>query len=394
MLMQNAEQAIQTLGALKSMGVTISLDDFGTGYSSLAYLKRFPLDAVKVDRSFVRDIVADSDDASITRAVITMAHHLKLKVVAEGVETAEQLALLISHQCDVIQGYFFSRPIPAEVMERLLQCGKQLPTHLLRSGTRKPMALFVAVDDGNEVIAMLERDGHRVCVAADADAALQWFSGNLADVLVCGAPGEHLDTLAVIEQVAALQPQCERILLVDNEQWQGKIVADMVGAGLVQRVLHRPVAPLVFHQTVEEALQRRHISDEYSRLSHEIQIAERALVKTEQERRRLEKENRELHAAENRGFAILQEVIAALPMPILGFDENGMIAMVNEAVTQEFADRALIIGSALSEVLPEIAVVGETEMMVVNSVAYRCVWRQASLGGDSRGQLLILQRDK
>lgn len=84
MLMQNAESATRVLADLKAMGVTLSLDDFGTGYSSLAYLKRFPLDAVKVDRSFVQDITADADDASITRAVITMAHHLKLKVVAEG----------------------------------------------------------------------------------------------------------------------------------------------------------------------------------------------------------------------------------------------------------------------------------------------------------------------
>lgn len=393
MLMQNAEQAIHTLGGLKAMGVTISLDDFGTGYSSLAYLKRFPLDAVKVDRSFVRDIVADSDDASITRAVITMAHHLKLKVVAEGVETAEQLAMLISHQCDVIQGYFFARPMPVEAMEILLQNGEHLPSHLLRSGTRKPMALFVAVDGCNEVISLLERDGHRVCVAADADAALQWFSGNLADVLVCGAPRKGFDALTVIERVAALQPQCERILLVDDKQWHRKKVAEMAGSGLVQRILHAPVDPLAFRHTVEEALLRRHISDEYSRLSHEVEVAERALVRTEQERRRLETENIELQALENRGFAILQEVISALPLPIFGLDEYAMIAMVNEAAAEEFANRQLVIGSSLNEVLPEVPAIGEVKRVEINGVAYLCVWRQASLGGSARGQLLILQRN-
>jgi PAS domain-containing protein len=302
--------------------------------------------------------------------------------------------MLISHQCDVIQGYFFSRPLPVEEMEKLLQSGQHLPPHLLRSGTRKPMALFVAVDGCNEVISMLERDGHRICVANDADAALQWFSGNLADVLVCGAPRKDFDALAVIKRVALLQPQCERILLADDKQWHRKKVAEMAGAGLVQRILHAPVDPLAFRQTVEEALQRRHISDEYSRLSHEVEVAERALVKTEQERRRLEIENIELLAVENRGFVILQEVIAALPLPILGFDENGMIAMVNEAAADEFADRMLVIGSALSEVLPELPAIGDARLMKINGIAYQCIWRQANLGGSARGQLLILQRDK
>ena len=393
MLMQNAEQAIQILSGLKKKGVTISLDDFGTGYSSLAYLKRFPLDAVKVDRSFVRDIVADSDDASITRAVITMAHHLKLKVVAEGVETAEQLAMLISHQCDVIQGYFFARPLPVEEMERLLRSGEHLPTHLLRSGTRKPMALFVAVDGCDEVISMLERDGHRVCIAADADAALQWFSGNLADVLICGASRKNFDALAVLERVAALQPQCERILLANDRQWHDKKVAAMAGAGLVQRVLHAPVDVIAFRQTVEEALQRRHISDEYSRLSHEVEVAERALFRTEQERRRLEAENRDLHGLEIHGFAILQDVVSALPLPILGFDAEGMVAMLNDAAVEAFGERGLAIGVALSLVFPELPAVGNNEIVAIGERRYQCLWRQASLGGKAQGQLLILQRE-
>ena len=393
MLMQNAEQAIQILGGLKKTGVTISLDDFGTGYSSLAYLKRFPLDAVKVDRSFVRDIVADSDDASITRAVITMAHHLKLKVVAEGVETAEQLAMLISHQCDVIQGYFFSRPLPVEEMENLLRSGEHLPTHLLRSGTRKPMALFVAVDGCSEVISMLERDGHRVCIAADADAALQWFSRNLADVLICGASHKNFDAIAVLERIATLQPQCERILLANDKQWHHKKVAEMAGAGLVQRVLHAPVDAVAFRQTVEEALQRRHISDEYSRLSHEVEVAERALVRTEQERRRLEAENRELQAVESRGFTILQDVVSALPVPIIGFDEEGMVAMLNDAAALVFAGRGLMIGAALAVVFPELPALGKNEMLMLGEGQYQCLWRQASLGGNNYGQLLVLQKE-
>ncbi len=108
--MQNAENAIHTLRELKNLGVRISMDDFGTGYSSLNYLKRFPIDTLKLDQMFVRDVTTDRSDAAIVTAVISLAHSLDLKVVAEGVETEEQRNFLIEKGCDILQGYLFSRP--------------------------------------------------------------------------------------------------------------------------------------------------------------------------------------------------------------------------------------------------------------------------------------------
>lgn len=119
-LMQKLEIITSVLLELNTMGIQISVDDFGTGYSSLSYLKRFPISKLKVDRSFVSDITTDPDDAAITTAIINMAHSLKLKVVAEGVETADQLAFLKSLKCDGMQGYFFSRPLPAKEITELL----------------------------------------------------------------------------------------------------------------------------------------------------------------------------------------------------------------------------------------------------------------------------------
>ena len=112
MLMQDPEEAVRMLKTMRSYGVRLSVDDFGTGYSSLAYLKRFPLDALKIDRAFIRDVTTDPDDASIALAIISLAHSLKLKVVAEGVETESQLAFLSTHGCDEMQGYYFARPLP------------------------------------------------------------------------------------------------------------------------------------------------------------------------------------------------------------------------------------------------------------------------------------------
>ena len=115
-----AEDTHLQLDQLKKLGLTLAMDDFGTGYSSLSYLKKFPIDILKIDRSFINEIPDNQDDMEITSAVIAMAHNLKLKVVAEGIETAAQLAFLRRHRCDVGQGYLFDRPIcGSELFKRL-----------------------------------------------------------------------------------------------------------------------------------------------------------------------------------------------------------------------------------------------------------------------------------
>jgi EAL domain-containing protein (putative c-di-GMP-specific phosphodiesterase class I) len=119
-VMVNAEEAVRTLDYLRSLGVAIAIDDFGTGYSSLAYLKRFPLSALKIDKSFIRDITTDSENAAITQAIVSMGHALGLSVIAEGVETREQLGFLRDCSCDLAQGYFFARPMPPLECERAI----------------------------------------------------------------------------------------------------------------------------------------------------------------------------------------------------------------------------------------------------------------------------------
>ena len=119
-LLHNAEQAIDTLHRLKALGVRIALDDFGTGFSSLSYLKRLPIDKIKIDRSFIQEIATDHHDAAITQGIISMAHHLSLTVVAEGVETASQVDFLRGSRCDIFQGYYFAKPMPYAEIEAFL----------------------------------------------------------------------------------------------------------------------------------------------------------------------------------------------------------------------------------------------------------------------------------
>jgi diguanylate cyclase (GGDEF)-like protein/PAS domain S-box-containing protein len=126
MVMQDPEAAILTLRQFKELGLRISLDDFGTGYSSLSHLRRFPIDVLKVDQSFVRDVTVDRDAAAIAASVIALGRSLQLKVIAEGVETREQLDYLREHNCDEIQGFYFSKPLPAADFAALVRSGRHL----------------------------------------------------------------------------------------------------------------------------------------------------------------------------------------------------------------------------------------------------------------------------
>jgi EAL domain-containing protein (putative c-di-GMP-specific phosphodiesterase class I) len=127
LFMSDVTLAVETLHGMKKLGVQLSIDDFGTGYSSLSYLSRFPIDVLKIDRSFVADIGRDASDAAIVASIIALAHNLKLDVIAEGVETAEQLDYLRRHRCDEMQGYYFSQPLAASDFEQLLHQKRCLP---------------------------------------------------------------------------------------------------------------------------------------------------------------------------------------------------------------------------------------------------------------------------
>ena len=126
--MEDMERTLEILACIKQIGVDLSIDDFGTGYSSLSYLKQFPINTLKIDQSFVRNLDTDPDSLPIVKAIIALAKSLNLKVIAEGVETEEHLNILKAHDCEHIQGYFISRPVPPDDFERFLADSRQTPS--------------------------------------------------------------------------------------------------------------------------------------------------------------------------------------------------------------------------------------------------------------------------
>lgn len=136
--MEDIDTAAFIMRTLHSSGIRISIDDFGTGYSSLSHLKRFPISTVKVDRSFIRDITSDPDDAVIVGAIINMAHNMGLRVIAEGVETQEQLDFLRTLQCDEIQGFLFSPPVPHQEACTLLDQSIEAQQRCVAGGQARP----------------------------------------------------------------------------------------------------------------------------------------------------------------------------------------------------------------------------------------------------------------
>ncbi|MGH9195534.1 MAG: EAL domain-containing protein, partial [Acidimicrobiia bacterium] len=140
-IMQDVDFAVQVLTELRNLGIEISVDDFGTGHSSLNYLKRLPIDELKIDRSFVRDVATDEDDASIVSAIIALAQGLKLRTIAEGVETEEQLEFLKGHSCYDIQGFLFGKPMDPAAFEAMLKSKRRAEFGIVKTGRSTPSAV-------------------------------------------------------------------------------------------------------------------------------------------------------------------------------------------------------------------------------------------------------------
>jgi len=263
-LMSNAEETIAVLRNLKALGIQISIDDFGTGYSSLAYLKRFPIDKLKIDIAFVREVTSNPDDAAIVLAIISMAHSMKLDVIAEGVENDAQLAYLRRHGCDEMQGYYFSRPVPQEEFEQMLMGGKLLQAPQ-DDGSEEQQTLLIVDDDVfmlDVLSDFLAQDGYRILTAQTAAEGFDILARHKVQVILCDQCMPLMSGTEFMERVKHLCPDTFRIMLsafadltpimaainrgaVDRfytKPWKGAVLRENIREGFrLHKLLHGPV---------------------------------------------------------------------------------------------------------------------------------------------------------
>ncbi|WP_228893890.1 EAL domain-containing protein [Pseudoduganella aquatica] len=239
-LMSNAERTIGVLERLKELGVKCSIDDFGTGYSSLAYLQRFPIDKLKIDIAFVRDITTNPNDAAIALAIISMAHSLKLRVIAEGVETRPQLEYLRRNRCDEIQGYFFSRPLPADEMGQLVEGGRSLPPDP-NQAAEPPQTLLIVDDDVNVLSSLhrlFRRDGYRILTAATPAEGFELLALYPVQVIVCDQRMPIMSGTEFLSKVKEMYPDTIRIILSGYTGLEA--VLDSINRGAIYRFYTKP----------------------------------------------------------------------------------------------------------------------------------------------------------
>ncbi len=252
MILEDATATIRTMRDLKALGIYLSLDDFGTGYSSLAYLQRFPVDRIKIDKSFINDVTTHAGSAAIVRSILNMAENLGLAVVAEGVETSSQLHYLQRQTCADMQGYVFSKPVSAAELADLLRTDQRLT---VREEQSSGSYTVLVVDDEENICKalrrLLRREGLTVLTAQSADEAFEVLAANEVGVIICDQRMPGRSGIELLDQVKSLYPNSIRILLTGYAEFTS--VVDAINRGALFKVLTKPWEDALLIENVREA---------------------------------------------------------------------------------------------------------------------------------------------
>lgn len=330
MLIRNAETAITTLDRLRRLGIHLSLDDFGTGYSALGYLNRFPLSSVKIDRSFVADVTTDPHATALTRSIISMAHELRMTVVAEGVETEGQLSFLASRDCDEVQGYYVSRPLPAEQFATLLRefGGLKLDRSVLAGALKRSLLI---VDDDAAVIGALRRvldaDGFRILAASSGREGLELLAIHPVAVIISNQNMPGMCGEEFLQRVKALYPKAVRILLSGSADLMS--VTNAINQGAIHKFLIKPWQDDLLRTHIHEAFKCYELEQKNLKLSIELEQANRELEQHVEEKTQNLRQSLQ-------ALQLSQEIFEWLPMAVIGVDATGLIVLVNHAADEIF----------------------------------------------------------
>ncbi|MGM0570305.1 EAL domain-containing protein [Marinobacter sp.] len=240
-ILYDTEQVVERLATLRDMGIGIAIDDFGTGFSSLSYLKIMPVTKIKIDRAFVKDVISNSSDAAITQGILSMAHHLSLEVVAEGVETEAHAAFLRKNNCEILQGYLFARPMPFDDLIAYLADRGPVADRAPDVTSQDKPTLLLLDDETNIIRALtrlLRRDGYRILSTTSVKEAFELLAANNVQVIISDQRMPEMSGTEFLSQVKDIYPDTVRIVLSGYTDL--KSVTDAINEGAIYKFLTKP----------------------------------------------------------------------------------------------------------------------------------------------------------
>lgn len=259
LLMEDTEEIIEKLKEIRALGICLAVDDFGTGYSSLSYLKRFPIDYLKIDQSFVRDITINPDSAAICVAIIDLAHNLKLKVIAEGVETQGQMNYLRRQGCDEMQGYFFSHPLPAVGIAQLLRRREVLALPVPARHEQKNLLL---VDDEASILSAMKRslrhEGYGIFTAGSAREGLEILARHEIQVILSDQRMPEMSGTEFLARARDLYPETIRMILSGYTDLES--ISGAVNRGAIYKFLTKPWEDEHLRETLRDAFRHHEMA--------------------------------------------------------------------------------------------------------------------------------------
>lgn len=395
-LMADAQRCEEILHTLKKMGLCLSLDDFGTGYSSLSYLKRYPFDKVKIDQSFVRDIGSSEADLVIVKVIISMAHGLGLKVIAEGVETEEQCEIMRANVCDEIQGFLFSRPVDADTMQGMLQSAKQLPAHLLRFRAKQRTLLLV--DDEPNILTSLKRlfrrDGYTIVTAESGAEGLAALAAQKVDVIISDQRMPGMTGVEFLREAKALYPDTVRIVLSGYTELQS--VTDAINEGAVYRFLTKPWEDAQLREHISKAFEYKELQEENQQLDIQIRTTNQELVATNRQLGDVIDSTRKQIETDSISLAIVREALQLIPTPVLGLDDEQVVIFANAAAEALLGGKRPLLGVELVYVSPALfdmmrsTQAGHMAQVQIDGNAFDVRWNAMGQHSRSRGTLMTM----
>lgn len=252
LFMDDMDTHTQRLREIRGLGVHLAIDDFGTGYSSLASLKRFPIDYLRIDQGFVREATSAPDAAAICTAIIDLAHNLKLKVIAEGVETAAQMGYLQRKRCDEIQGYPFSKPLPTEEFGRMLADGRTLE---IPKAPDEAIRRILVVDDEPIILAstrhLLRREGYEILTAQNAREGFELLAQHEVQVILSDQCMPEMSGTEFLSRARELYPDTIRIVLSGYTDLES--ISDPISRGAIYKFLNKPWDDDLLRDNIREA---------------------------------------------------------------------------------------------------------------------------------------------